>query len=89
MSGRDSATSERTPEEQMAWERHTYGDLLEEWLPFARSTLHLTVFELLIVGMLSDAQEQILRGSKTPALQTLNRAKYILAHRAELETKQT
>jgi hypothetical protein len=35
---------------------------------------------MLVMGMMSDAQEEISRGMNEVARQTLNKAKYVLSH---------
>jgi hypothetical protein len=43
-------------------------------------TFKLTGPGMLVMGMMSDAQEEISRGMPEVARQTLNRAKYVLSH---------
>lgn len=43
-------------------------------------TFKLTGPGMLVMGMMSDAQEEISRGMTETARQTLNRAKYVLSH---------
>lgn len=74
----------RTKAEQEAWERQCYGSLEREWLPFAKDALRLTSFEMLVMGLLSDAQEDTRMRRPDRANQTINRAKFLLAHRREL-----
>lgn len=50
-------------------------EIVEESLTFK-----LTGPEMLVMGMMSDAQEEISRGMTEVARQTLNRAKYVLSH---------
>jgi hypothetical protein len=70
-----------TKQEQLEWNQQCYGCNIQEFTNSVRESFafkHGGGMQMVIMSILSDAQEMIERGMKEEARQNINRAKFLL-----------
>lgn len=71
----------RNVAEQEDWDLQTYGCLANEFISSVKEsiTFKFSGLNMVLMSLLSDAQEEIVAGRENEARQTINRAKLLLS----------